>query len=422
MADIRIKDLATTASTTASDDFMAVDGTTNGTRKLSAATPSFATSVTVPGVSAPASTALTLAGGTSGASLVLGHSLTGGATLVGGASVTSFHRLQAAAIAFGVNTFTKIALGSSNGSVLWLDNGGATSPGVHFYTANNTNFGIDATNSLGLRFVTDLNETAGAVKAVITRTGNLLIGTTTDITGTGGLHVAGTGTASTTTSGALRVGSNVGLSGNAGGASYFGGTVSAPTLTDGYITISAAQINRAASFIELQYNKTAGGEGIRIFGNTANAITFSEARMLLSSSPAATAVGTGGLQSPNFGLSTISGGASYFGGSIFAGDGSADARIIAQTNNPYALAVNRGGSGNGRFYLGATAVASPSLMFSNNAGTEVASISDTGAATFAGAVAIGNTVSSVSPTSPNRTITIVVGGVTLYIAAKTTND
>jgi hypothetical protein len=57
-------------------------------------------------------------------------------------------------------------------------------------------------------------------------TGNLLIGTTTDISGTGGLHVAGTSTASTTTSGALQVGSNVGLSGNAGGASYFGGNVS----------------------------------------------------------------------------------------------------------------------------------------------------------------------------------------------------
>lgn len=49
-------------------------------------------------------------------------------------------------------------------------------------------------------------------------------------------------------------------------------------------------------------------------------------------------------------------------------------------------------------------------------------ILDTGAVTFAGAVAIGNTVNAVSPTSPNRTITMVVGGVTLYIAAKTTND
>jgi hypothetical protein len=44
------------------------------------------------------------------------------------------------------------------------------------------------------------------------------------------------------------------------------------------------------------------------------------------------------------------------------------------------------------------------------------------AATFAGAVTIGNTVNTVSPTSPNRTITMVVNGVTLYLAAKTTND
>jgi len=43
-------------------------------------------------------------------------------------------------------------------------------------------------------------------------------------------------------------------------------------------------------------------------------------------------------------------------------------------------------------------------------------------ATFAGAIAIGNTVNSVSPTSPNRTITMVIGGTTYYIHAKTTND
>jgi hypothetical protein len=49
MADIRIKDLTTTASSTASDDFIAVDGTTNGTRKLSAFSPSFGGNVTVTG-------------------------------------------------------------------------------------------------------------------------------------------------------------------------------------------------------------------------------------------------------------------------------------------------------------------------------------------------------------------------------------
>jgi hypothetical protein len=49
MADIRIKDLTTTASSTASDDFIAVDGTTNGTRKLNAFSPTFGGNATVTG-------------------------------------------------------------------------------------------------------------------------------------------------------------------------------------------------------------------------------------------------------------------------------------------------------------------------------------------------------------------------------------
>jgi hypothetical protein len=46
----------------------------------------------------------------------------------------------------------------------------------------------------------------------------------------------------------------------------------------------------------------------------------------------------------------------------------------------------------------------------------------TGALSSTGAIAIGNTVNTVSPTSPNRTITMVIGGTTYYIHAKTTND
>lgn len=41
---------------------------------------------------------------------------------------------------------------------------------------------------------------------------------------------------------------------------------------------------------------------------------------------------------------------------------------------------------------------------------------------FSGAVSIANSLNSVSPTSPNRTVTISVGGTTVYLAAKTTND
>jgi hypothetical protein len=39
-----------------------------------------------------------------------------------------------------------------------------------------------------------------------------------------------------------------------------------------------------------------------------------------------------------------------------------------------------------------------------------------------GELRIGNTVNTVSPTSPDRTITMVIGGTTYYIHAKTTND
>jgi hypothetical protein len=49
MSNIRIKDLTTTAATTASDDFVAVDGTTNGTRKLNAFSPTFGGNATVTG-------------------------------------------------------------------------------------------------------------------------------------------------------------------------------------------------------------------------------------------------------------------------------------------------------------------------------------------------------------------------------------
>jgi hypothetical protein len=45
-----------------------------------------------------------------------------------------------------------------------------------------------------------------------------------------------------------------------------------------------------------------------------------------------------------------------------------------------------------------------------------------GIAAINGAISIGNTVNTVSPTSPDRTITIVVGGTTYYLHAKTTND
>jgi len=95
------------------------------------------------------------------------------------------------------------------------------------------------------------------------------------------------------------------------------------------------------------------------------------------------------------------------------------------------LTVNGGTTASGQIGLNGThgveiwgkAGTTSSFILYNNAGASVLTNPiNTTTATFAGEVAIANTVSSVSPTSPNRTITMVVGGVTLYIAAKTTND
>ena len=49
MADIRINALATTATSSSSDDYVAIDGSANGTRKLSAYSPTFGGNLTVNG-------------------------------------------------------------------------------------------------------------------------------------------------------------------------------------------------------------------------------------------------------------------------------------------------------------------------------------------------------------------------------------
>ena len=63
-----------------------------------------------------------------------------------------------------------------------------------------------------------------------------------------------------------------------------------------------------------------------------------------------------------------------------------------------------------------------SFFVRTNGATQALQINSSQNATFAGSIAIGNTVNTVSPTSPNRTITMVIGGTTYYIHAKTTND
>jgi hypothetical protein len=112
------------------------------------------------------------------------------------------------------------------------------------------------------------------------------------------------------------------------------------------------------------------------------------------------------------GLAT--GAASYIGGALKIGSASAMGYLELVKN----------GVGYASFIEPAQTAASTgnSFLFKNSGGSTLLTLAYDGAATFAGAVTIGNTVNTVSPTSPNRTITMVVNGVTLYLAAKTTND
>jgi hypothetical protein len=113
----------------------------------------------------------------------------------------------------------------------------------------------------------------------------------------------------------------------------------------------------------------------------------------------------------------------------FTGSGSTLAGI-GSYNADTDMNVYAAGAGNIKFTIG---VAWSSAGALTNAGTERMRITDTGDVGIGtttpgskldvnGELRIGNTVNTVSPTSPNRTITMVIGGTTYYIHAKTTND
>jgi len=204
MADIRIKDLPTTATQTASDDFIALDGTVNGTRKIDASSPSFKTSVTSPSIVAPTTTSLTLTGGSSGASLVLGQSTTGGATLTVGSATTPALTISGAASPL-IRTWS--AGGARQGFEAFIAGAVRAEWTVHAGTGEVRMGGMTS----GGYFPTFWSN--GTEDMRISMGHNVLIGTTTDISGAGNLAVAG----GTVTAGAAAT--NLTLSGGASGAS-----------------------------------------------------------------------------------------------------------------------------------------------------------------------------------------------------------
>ena len=205
MADIRIKDLATTATTTASDDFMAVDGAINGTRKLSAATPSFLTSVTTPSLTSPAATNLTLGTTSFGTALTVVSSN----GQVGIGTTTPGDRLVV-----------------SNAGAAGLEFGVTTSVINQAYNRSTSSYVDYQDSCLNRIFAT--NGTTEAMR----------------IASTGAVSIAST-TAGSSGAGALVVQGGLAT----GAASYFGGDVTAASFYTGTGSSGAAEFKNSASGI-----------------------------------------------------------------------------------------------------------------------------------------------------------------------------
>ncbi len=350
MPNIRIKDIPTTASATSSTDFIAIDGATNGTRKLSADSPVFSGNVTVNGgtVGTAASTNLTLAGGSSGASLVLGQGATKPVTITTG---TGHFVVSGGNLGLGTTSPT----GYAARVVHINDTSGSTSAGIKLTnntTGTTNDDGLDITVSGNTALVIQRENapldiyTNATFAARYAASGNLLIGGTTDITGSGGLKVFGTTASTSTTTGALQVAGGVGVA----GALFAGGASRIPRIGLGADPDADYKL----------YSFVSGG--------TNNPILLART----------------GLDAP------------------IAFDLVHTTRILNFVDRQFPSTRFSFDFTNGNF------VATGSLTTSAPTGG-------------AGAWELG-VANTVTPTAPNRTITIEIDGTVYYLAAKTTND
>ena len=425
---------------------------------------------------------LTLTGGSSGASLVLGQgasgnitstaarsgdyifSLTNSTTTGNAASYllgyvgAKFGGMVKYGPAFVVSTLQNMAAFSSTDGIALLPDASVASGGT-----SNIDF-----------FTTGYSS---AVKARFTSTGNLLIGTTTDMSGSGGLKVAGTTASTSTTSGSLQ---NAGGFGNAG-TSVFGGlmTMTNPVSSSAYQTgfrLSSVAGSAPNSMPAVEWYSTSLGaataaiDSQRISGSFASnlqlwtttpggtltkAATFSSDQSLaLTSTTPSTNTTTGALQvAGGVGVS----GAGYFGGSVVgtselransAASGRGWVATIASAGQT-AFGVYQSGDSTNRFlingagdiyfgdgaglldvafgrsaagtgtFTGIIKVASTtaSTLTTNGALVVTGGVGVGGAMNVGGAVAIGNTTSVAVAAASTHKVSILIGGVQYYLLA-----
>jgi hypothetical protein len=436
MPNIRIKDIPTTASATSSTDFIAIDGATNGTRKLSADSPVFSGNLTAGGIITLTSLSRS---SLSGPLKVNNRNVAGDPTSLGDLQI-----------------FSSATTESGLGGLEWKAD--PTSNGYGFRTLPVFN-GVSTYN---LYTQARSNSATWTTRTVLTQGGNLLIGGTTDITGSGGLKVFGTTASTSTTTGALQVAGGVGV----GGAITAGGAVKSVVtgagafhdsdgdngFTSGFRIFSAASVKWHITGA----GQTAGnlftiGTSTSLTASTPHlSITHTTGIVSVLATTASTSTTTGALQvaggvgvagaivaALNISAGGVNPVVAYSSGGSFYGSGAnPQVRLVATSTGGWAFSTYTNVSATGNWSAGLQATGQ-TYRITNDIdlnGTPALSIAPTTLATTlggtvstsaptggAGAWKLG-VANTVTPTLPNRTITIEIGGTVFYLHAKTTND
>jgi hypothetical protein len=375
MADTRINALST-ATSSVGDDFVPIDGTTNGTRKLSAFSPSFGGNATV-----------------------------GGTLTVSGSSNST-------------------VAGNVVGSKAILATGNIGSPGSTGLTAF---IDVDTGNSVSRVGSYNFTTSAWSELQINGGGGNVKVGNPSSV-----LTVNGTTASTTTSTGALVVSGGVGVA----GAMWVGGTNSnivhatnptfnlyeASTLTASLQTFSGDVYLQASTTKDIIFRTSGSTEMGRWTGAT-------KALSVLSTT-ASTSTSSGAL--------VVSGGVGvakemYLGGGLLnVAKGGAGATIEINADSGFASKLAMQRAATNRWTL---EVDSSDVLTLKSLGTTAAlTMTGTTSAEFVGSIKTAapsggtaanwklGTVASVSPTSPNRTIEVDIGGTIYYIHAKTTNN
>jgi hypothetical protein len=381
MADIRIKDLTTTASTTAADDFFAADGATNGTRKLSAYSPSFGGNATVGGT-------LTVSGTSS---LLTVANSTGSALL---AAFSSAYASGSATPYVVIGSFSDPATSGARIAVSTdysLDNRAAIQLQTRT-TAGTLQTALTLANTRNATFAADV-AISGTTASTTTSSGALVVGNGTS----GGLGVGGAinagGTISTFTGGVTRT------SLNTDGTMFWGVSANLGVLTwdtnkarVGAQSTADFALTTGTSTDRLQISGSTGV--ITIPGTTASTSTSSGALVVSGGVGVAGAIVSGG----NIGIGNVNPVVAYTStGSLLGSGDNPQVRLSSTGSSGWAFSTYANTAADGKWSAGLNAGANRYIITNDLdlSGTAALSILPTTlAATFGGALLATGTLTA----------------------------